>query len=363
MDGRVEWERRDICKGDASTRSLSASSSSSIAAAAGSVSTPPPPPYLFLVSAASSSALDARISSLQSHSSFDSSSPFHSSHPYDISYTLNFGPLHRYVSIGIGSDLNSANFLPQRKLSTDEHPLIWVFAGQGPQHNEMGRGLYSRFSVFRESIDACDQIYRRVSGESLVHQVGLFGSKRGDPKAVYSLQYTLPSLVFLQVGLVDLWRSFGLTPSAVFGHSFGEMAAAYAAGACEKEQIVVTAYHRARLLAQIDGAGVMMAIGASAERLQPWLEKEDQCWIAAYNGPKTLYNWWNSKISRQHCSQMRPRESISSSTQNHQCLSHTINGFSTRGSVRSIQGMFGWNTKTSFTLHVNCNETMEIERF
>ena len=190
------------------------------------------------------------------------------------------------MSVGVGNTIQSTLFAPAKKLADEANPIVWVFAGQGPQHPEMGRTLYERYPVFRASIDEMDEHYREVAGESLVHDVGVFGAKRGDPNAVYTLQYTLPSLVFLQTALCDLWRSLGVTPVAVFGHSFGEMAAAYAAGVCNKKQLVTTAFHRARLLARIDGNGVMMAVGCSAEQVAPWLaEYADQAWIAAYNGP------------------------------------------------------------------------------
>ena len=241
----------------------------------------PAGPYLFLLSAASQPALDARIKLAKE---LDPSLP-----QYDVSYTLCSRALHRNVSIGVGQDIRSTLFAPAKKLADEVSPIVWVFAGQGPQHPEMGRHLYERYPVFRASIDDMDDVYREVSGESLVHDVGVFGSKRGDPNAVYTLQYTLPSLVFLQTALCDLWRSLGVTPVAVFGHSFGEMAAAYAAGVCNKRQLVTTAYHRARLLARIDGNGVMMAVGCSAEQMAPWLaEQPDAAWIAAYNGPTSI---------------------------------------------------------------------------
>ena len=241
----------------------------------------PAGPYLFILSAASQPALDARIKQVKE---LDRSIP-----QYDISYTLASRALHRNVSVGVGMDIQSTLFAPPKKVADEVAPIVWVFAGQGPQHPEMGRLMYERYAVFRQSIDEMDEVYRDVAGESLVHDVGVFGSKRGDPNAVYTLQYTLPSLVFLQTALCDLWRSLGVVPVAVFGHSFGEMAAAYAAGVCNKKQLVTTAYHRARLLARIDGNGVMMAVGCSAEQMQPWLDEfPDAAWIAAYNGPLSI---------------------------------------------------------------------------
>ena len=241
----------------------------------------PAGPYLFMLSAASQPALDARIKQVKE---LDPAIP-----QYDISYTLASRSLHRNVSVGVGATIQTALFAPAKKLADEANPIVWVFAGQGPQHPEMGRTLYERYPVFRASIDEMDEHYKGVAGESLVHDVGVFGAKRGDPQSVYTLQYTLPSLVFLQTALCDLWRSLGVAPVAVFGHSFGEMAAAYAAGVCNKRQLIETAYHRAKLLSRIDGNGVMMAVGCSTEQMEPWLaEHPDAAWIAAYNGPTSI---------------------------------------------------------------------------
>ena len=251
---------------------------------------PPPPPYLFLLSALTAASLDARIASFKQTVV---SPPFTSIDPYAISYTLATRPVHRQLSFCIASSLSSpTSFLfsaPRRVLDGPPPPLVWCFSGQGPQHPDMGRTLYTLHPVFRASIDEMDELYSAVSGHSLVKDVGVFGSVRGDPQAVYTLQYTLPSLVMLQTALCDLWRSWGVRPAAVFGHSFGEMAAAYAAGVCNKRQLIETAYHRAKLLSRIDGNGVMMAVGCSSAQIQPLLDQHvDSAWIAAYNGPSSI---------------------------------------------------------------------------
>jgi len=259
----------------------------------------PNPPYLFMVSGMSSAALDARLKTVQTKSTANSKSQIddYRSEGYsdfDISYTLNATKVHRHVAVGVGSSIDSAIFAAPRKLfeGTTPPPLIWVFAGQGAQHYEMGRRLFKRYPAFRKSIEECDSVYQEVSGGvSIIKNIGLFGDyvNGANPKAVYNLSYTLPCLVFLQVALCDLYWSFGIRPSAVIGHSFGEMAAAYAAGVCQKRQIVITAYHRARLLMKIDGAGIMMAVGgAPVEVIENWCKQEQQCWIAAYNGPNSF---------------------------------------------------------------------------
>ena len=253
-------------------------------------SAPLAPPYLFLLSAQTSTSLDARIADFKQ---IVASPPFSSIDPYTVSYTLATRPVHRQLSFCIASSLSSPTSLlfssPRRVLDGSPPPLVWCFSGQGPQHPDMGRTLYALHPVFRASIDEMDGLYTTVSGHSLVKDVGVFGSVRGDPQAVYTLQYTLPSLVMLQTALCDLWRSWGVRPAAVFGHSFGEMAAAYAAGVCNKRQLIETAYHRAKLLSRIDGNGVMMAVGCSPAQIQPLLDQHvGSAWIAAYNGPSSI---------------------------------------------------------------------------
>ncbi|UJR29474.1 hypothetical protein I4U23_010686 [Adineta vaga] len=242
-------------------------------------------PYLFLISASTTHALEARIKELKSSSS---SKTVHSL--ASISHTLYNRPLNRLVTFAIDEQLNeNTTFVPIRKCLDQSMACVWVFAGQGPQHPQMGKILYSNVESFRSSIDASDSIYRACSGQSLIDDIGLFGSKTGsNAMAVYEIAYTLPALVFLQIGLVDMYRDLGVPCAAVFGHSFGEMAAGYAANICTRKQCIETAYHRARILRQVDGLGAMLAASCSREYIQPLLDTHEQVWIAAYNGPNSL---------------------------------------------------------------------------
>ncbi|CAF0807397.1 unnamed protein product [Adineta steineri] len=248
-----------------------------------SSSSPPSSPQLFLVSASTPNALEARIQELKSSSKQSYSLA-------EISYTLYHRPIHRLVTFAVDEQLNeNTTFVPTRKCVDQPLNCIWVFAGQGPQHPKMGKMLYANVESFRLSIDASDLIYRECSGHSLIKDIGLFGSEDGaNPMAVYEITYTLPALVFLQIALVDMYRDLGVPCAAVFGHSFGEMAAGYAANICTRTQCIQTAYHRARILRHVDGLGAMMAVSCSKEHIQPLLDEREKIWIAAYNGPNSL---------------------------------------------------------------------------
>ena len=240
-------------------------------------------PQLFLVSASTPHALEARIQEVRSSSKVGYSLAA-------MSHTLYHRPLHRLATFAIGEQLDeSTTFVPTRKCVDRPLSCIWVFAGQGPQHPKMGKLLYAHVDSFRHSIDASDLIYRECSGQSLIDDIGLFGLAAGpNPMAVYEIAYTLPALVFLQIALVDMYRHLGVPCAAVFGHSFGEMAAGYAADICTRKQCIQTAYHRARILRQVDGRGAMLAANCSREHIQPLLDTHEQVWIAAFNGPNSL---------------------------------------------------------------------------
>lgn len=84
-------------------------------------------------------------------------------------------------------------------------------------------------------------------------------------------EFSQPLCTALQVALVDLLASWGVTPSAVVGHSSGEIAAAYAAGALSKEGALITAYYRGFVCRNPWKAGGMAAIGLGKAEVLPFL--------------------------------------------------------------------------------------------
>ena len=89
-----------------------------------------------------------------------------------------------------------------------------------------------------------------------------------------------PAGLALQIGLTELWRARGVSPAAVVGHSFGEVAAAWAAGALTLEQAFEIATHRSRLEQTLVGRGGMVAV--TSPELSPGVE------LAAVNGPHSF---------------------------------------------------------------------------
>ena len=95
-----------------------------------------------------------------------------------------------------------------------------------------------------------------------------------------------PALFAIQVALAALWRSWGIEPQAVVGHSMGEVAAAYVAGALSLEDAVRVICHRSRLVRRAIGQGAMAAVELSMEEARGVLDGyEDRVSIAASNSP------------------------------------------------------------------------------
>jgi acyl transferase domain-containing protein/NAD(P)-dependent dehydrogenase (short-subunit alcohol dehydrogenase family)/acyl carrier protein len=139
--------------------------------------------------------------------------------------------------------------------------LLFVFTGMGAQYVGMGRQLFNQQPIFREAIERCDALARPIFGRSLVD----FFKNASDPnnsgepiRAPIAAQ--LPNLA-LQVGLTELWRSLGIEPDGVIGHSVGEIGAAWAAGALTLDEAIRLTCHRGEIFQRIAGRGSMMAIG------------------------------------------------------------------------------------------------------
>ncbi len=153
------------------------------------------------------------------------------------------------------SDLISGQKIPGKR-----RKLGFVFSGQGSQWWGMGRDLLQQEPVFRAIIEQCDTLLQAYTGWSLLSELMA-------PEAQSRLDETevaQPAIFALQIGLTALWRSWGIEPNVVVGHSVGEIAAAYIAGALTLEDAIRIAYHRSRLMQQATGTGTMAAVGLPA---------------------------------------------------------------------------------------------------
>ncbi|KAK2042656.1 beta-ketoacyl synthase domain-containing protein [Colletotrichum somersetense] len=170
----------------------------------------------------------------------------------DLSYTLASRRTHhawRSVSIaGSPGQLQKAlegGLVPTRVKASPR--LAFVFTGQGAQWAAMGMDLLA-YRAFQESLFAADRYLNDIGCRwSLTFEL----SKPKTSSRVDDPEFCQPICTALQVALVDLLATWGIHPHAITGHSSGEVAAAYAAGAISREAAWKVAYHRGRLSAEL----------------------------------------------------------------------------------------------------------------
>ena len=159
--------------------------------------------------------------------------------------------------------------------------LSFVFCGQGPQRARMGCALAEQEPVFRAVLDTCDELYRRLAGWSLWAEL----SAPGSSSRLQETEIAQPALFALQVALAGLWRSWGIVPAAVIGHSVGEVAAAYVSGAFSLEEAARVVVLRGQIMQRATGLGRMAMVELPATHLEALLAPyTGRLSVAAING-------------------------------------------------------------------------------
>ncbi len=174
---------------------------------------------------------------------------------------------------------------PARRISEAEPKVVFAFCGQGSQWLGMGRQLLDCEPVFRAAVHACDHELARWVGWSLLAEL----SAASADSRLDETEIAQPVLFALQVSLAALWRSWGIVPSAVIGHSVGEIAAAHVAGALTLEQAMRVVVERGRLMQEATGRGKMAAVEMTVEDAATVIAGYgDRLSIAAINDPASL---------------------------------------------------------------------------
>ena len=163
-----------------------------------------------------------------------------------------------------------------------QRELVFVFTGQGSQWWAMGQQLLQREPLFRRTIEQMDTLFQELSGWSIVDEMlKTEASSNIDRTAIAQ-----PAICALQIGLVELWKSWGIVPTRVVGHSVGEVAAAYCAGALSLADTVQVIYHRSRLQDTTAGHGRMLAAGITPQEARQMIgDLADRVHITAINSP------------------------------------------------------------------------------
>ncbi|HEX8650761.1 MAG TPA: amino acid adenylation domain-containing protein [Pyrinomonadaceae bacterium] len=158
--------------------------------------------------------------------------------------------------------------------------LVFIFPGQGPQWWPIGQELLKQEPVFQAVLEQCDRAIQTYAGWSLLEELVIPEER----SRLGETDIAQPTLFALQAALATLWRSWGIEPDAVVGHSMGEVAAAYVAGALSLDDALRVIYHRGRLSKRVTGQGKMAVVALSLEQAQQAVAGyQDRLSIAASN--------------------------------------------------------------------------------
>jgi len=211
----------------------------------------------------------------------------------DICYTRNVGRAHfRHRIAGMVRDTGELVALLDRgaaavtgepRWQADARKTALLFTGSASQYPGMGAGAYSRFPMFRQCVDDCDELFTPHLGRSV--RALMLGT---DPDSGALLRDTVPAhaaLFTLEYSLTRLLMSWGVRPNVLIGHSVGEIIAATVAGLFPLPDGIAFLTARARLIESVSVRGGMAAVSAPTDRVAPVLADWPLLSIAAINSP------------------------------------------------------------------------------
>ena len=167
----------------------------------------------------------------------------------------------------------------------DHSRPVFVFSGQGTQWWGMGRELLRQQPVFRNTIEKCDAIFRTLGPWSLIEEL----QRSEGESRLHETAIAQPAIFALQAALAELWMAWGVRPAAAVGHSVGEAAAAYVAGALSLNEAARVIFHRGRTMNAASDRGRMLAAALNAEQAEEIVSGySGRVGIGAYNGPASV---------------------------------------------------------------------------
>lgn len=216
----------------------------------------------------------------------------------DMAYTLGERRTHLQWRIAITASscdelanaLNGVGATPA--VASKEPKVAFVYTGQGAQWVGMGKELMESHPIFANTIRKCSDYLQEIGAEfSLLAEL----AKGKEESLVNEAHISQPACTAIQLGLTKLLESWGVTPSAVIGHSSGEIGAAFATGAIGLEDAMSVAYWRGKVSSEMrfkhpDLRGAMLAVGAAAEEVRNIIKTQglQKVTIACENSPNSI---------------------------------------------------------------------------
>ncbi|GAW27374.1 putative polyketide synthase [Rosellinia necatrix] len=253
--------------------------------------------FVLPVSATSTMSLAARVDALVRTAKSCNTQDLES-----LSYTLGVRWSHfsRRKSILVTPDLHKASgyevelqdVTSSDSSGADPMNFAFVFTGQGAQYPRMGKELLNTNPTFLSTIRELDEVLQGLPAPYTPDWT-LEAALRGDftPAYINEVTRSQPLCTAIQMGLVNILRSWQVTPTATVGHSSGEIAAAYASNLISASQAIVASYFRGYTVAQDTARGAMLACGLGAKKAQMLIDDlglSSKVSIACFNAPTNV---------------------------------------------------------------------------
>ncbi|MDP7729209.1 MULTISPECIES: type I polyketide synthase [Mycobacterium] len=156
--------------------------------------------------------------------------------------------------------------------------VVFVYSGRGSQWAGMGRRLLAEETAFADAVAELEPVFVQQAGFSLRDVLA-------DGRELVGIEQIQLGLIGMQLALTELWRSHGVRPDLVIGHSMGEVAAAVVAGALTPAEGLRVTATRSRLMAPLSGQGGMAILGLDAEATELLITDYPQVTLGIYNSP------------------------------------------------------------------------------
>ena len=193
--------------------------------------------------------------------------------------------LHQQLK-AVGTGISNSGLVRAQLTGKKRHKMAFLFTGQGSQYINMGRELYSTQPIFRKTLEKCDLILSSYLDRPLLN---ILYPQPDENSPIDRTAYTQVAIFALEYALFELWKSWGVEPDVVMGHSVGEYVAATVAGVFSLEDGLKLVANRGRLMQALPPNGKMMAVMACPDKVNqliaPYIGKVA---IAAINGPQSV---------------------------------------------------------------------------